>query len=357
MNKSKIISYVSRQDACFWYRNKMPLEALARKGWDASTLNMGDMMQLDNVEMVQFSRVYTTQFETFLYMLKERGIKIWYDIDDAVDLVKPFNPFAPANRQHMSAFYFLLNQADFITTTTPFLKEHLSKMTPKPIHVFGNYINPTEWKERPRENTALRVGFAGSPSHVKEVNDILPVIRDLQKRHAFTFVMFGMGNGANAEEWIAGEREKYKDVWDTDEYCKEVERMVTLLKDINYEWHAPCRWEVYPKRLAKLDLDIGLCPLADDDFNRCKSAIKLYEYAITGTVTLASNVTPFKEEALAVTDNDYQSWYDALDALLMHRELRDKTLEVQREYVLGSRTIDENIEPLEEILSTYAKQQ
>lgn len=351
--ETNIISYVSRQDACFWYRNKMPLEALKRKGWNATTLNMGDMMDLQNVDIVQFSRVYTSQFEPLLYILKDHGIKIWYDVDDAVDLVKPFNPFAPANRQHMSAFYFLLNEADFVTTTNPTLKEHLSHKTPKPIHVFGNYLNPKEWRERPKENTTLRVGFAGSPSHVKELADVIPVIRDLQKRHAFTFVIFGMGQGSTAEEWLDITKKEYESVWDTDEYCKEVQRLADLLKDVTYEWNTPCRWEMYPKRLQKLDLDIGICPLADDDFNRCKSAIKLYEYAMVGTVTLASKVTPFKEEALALADNTYQGWYDALDALLMHKELREQTLAAQQKFVRENKLIDDNISKLETIIELY----
>lgn len=354
-NKPTIISYVSRGDACFWYRNKMPLDALARKGWTTSNLNMGDLMDLNNVDIVQFSRVYTNEFEPFLYMLKERGIKIWYDVDDAVDLVKPFNPFSVENRKHMSAFYFLLNEADFITTTNPNLQAHLAQKTPKPVHVFGNYINPTEWEERPRKSSMLRVGFAGSPSHIKELNMILPVIKELQKHYNFTFVIFGMGNGENMDVWYDESKKQYAKVWDTWEYTKEMEIFYAHMKEIKHEWQTAVRWEMYPKRLAKLDLDIGICPLADDDFNVCKSAIKLYEYAQVGTVTLASNVTPFKEEALALTENDYQSWYDALDALLMHDELRIKTLEAQREFVAKNKNVDENIYKLEEVLATYGR--
>lgn len=347
---------MSRGDACFWYRNKIPLDALAEKGWSTSNLNMGEMMDLSNVDMVQFSRVYINSFEEFLYYLKDNGKKIWYDVDDAVDLVTKFNPFAVENRRHMAAYYFMLNEADVITTTNENLAAHLRTMTPKPIHVFPNFINKSEWAmERPRISKNLRVGFAGSPSHIKEVNEILPVIRDLQKHYDFTFVMFGMGGEATLEDWYQKSKKQYADRWTTWEYTIELERMYHQLKEIKLEWHGACRWEMYPRKLAKLDLDIGVCPLADDAFNRNKTAIKMYEYALVGTATLASNTTPFKEEALALTENDYQSWYDALGALLMHQELRDKTLAEQRKYVMENKLVENNIETLEAILAPYGR--
>lgn len=355
MNKdSKIISYTSRNDACFWYRNKMPLEALKRKGWQTSNINMGEFMDLSNVDCVQFSRVYTTKFDEFVYMLKDQGVKVWYDVDDATDLVKPFNPFCIANRQHMSSLYFMLNEADFITTTNPNLKEHLSHKTPKPIHVFPNFINPKEWKERPGKNTQLRVGFAGSPSHIKELNMVLPMIADLQKRHNFVFVMF-MGQGGGPQEYRDAVKKEFEPIYETWEYCQEVEKFNELMKEIKYEWHNTVRWEIYPKALAKLDLDIGICPLLDDDFNRCKTPIKLYEYAMVGTTTLASKTTPFSEEALALAENTHEGWYEALDALLMHHELRESTLAAQRQYVLENRLIDNNVETLETILAHYGR--
>lgn len=357
--KPSIISYVSRGDACFWYRNKMPLEALARKGWKTSTLNMGDLMNLENVDVVQFSRVYTTQFEEFVFMLKSRGIKIWYDVDDAVDLVKPWNPFALPNKKHMSAFYFMLNEADFITTTNQNLADHLSKKTPKPVHVFPNFVNLSEWKERPKAKDTstfgpdFRIGFCGSPSHIKEVNMILPVIRDLQARYHFTFVMWGMGNGNSIHEWYSQSKVQYAAMWDTWEYTKEMDKMYELMKEINHEWVSACRWEMYPRKLAKLDLDIGICPLDDDDFNRSKTPIKLYEYALAGTMTVASNITPFKEEALVLAENTYESWYETLDSAIMHADLRKTALEKQQEWVKGHKTIDENINILQNIILEY----
>ncbi len=356
-SKPRIISYVSRGDACFWYRNKIPLEALARRGWQTSNINMGEMMELSNVDIVQFSRVYINDFEEFLYYLKDQGKTIWYDIDDAVDLVTKFNPFSIENRKHMAAFYFMLNEADVITTTNENLKAHLARMTPKPIHISPNLLNPEEWKMvRPATSTKLRVGFAGSPSHIKEVNHILPVIAELQKHYDFDFVMLGMGSGATIHEWYESSKKQYASMWDKWEYTQELEKMYELLKKIpNLEWHTAVRWEMYPRKLAKLDLDIGLCPLLDDGFNVKKTAIKLYEYSMVNTVTLASNVSPFKEEALALTENDFNSWYDALDALLMHQELRDSTLKAQKEYVTKNKFIDPNIKNLEDILAPYGR--
>ena len=49
----------------------------------------------------------------------------------------------------------------------------------------------------------------------------------------------------------------------------------------------------YPCKLASIRPDIGLCPLTDTAFNRCKSPIKWMEYAMAGAATVASPVEPY----------------------------------------------------------------
>ena len=91
--------------------------------------------------------------------------------------------------------------------------------------------------------------------------------------------------------------------------------------------------------LPALDFDVATCPLLDSPFNRHKSALKYYEYAVTGSVTLASDVPPYRGEVTLLTGNDPAEWSDALEALLLDEPTRDRHLARQRAFVLEHRDI------------------
>jgi GT2 family glycosyltransferase/glycosyltransferase involved in cell wall biosynthesis len=72
---------------------------------------------------------------------------------------------------------------------------------------------------------------------------------------------------------------------------------------------------------------IGLIPLLDTSFNRCKSSIKAMEYAALGMTSLASDMPVFRGSiadgpAGDLVANDHQAWYRALSWLVRNRTLR-----------------------------------
>jgi hypothetical protein len=99
--------------------------------------------------------------------------------------------------------------------------------------------------------------------------------------------------------------------------------------------------ESYFELLPALDLGIGLCPLIDTAFNRHKSALKFYEYAACGTMTVASAVEPYKQEVSVTVENDPDDWCEALELYLRDNERRKAELERQRRFVLAERNIEQ----------------
>src|SRR5262249_21778607 len=66
------------------------------------------------------------------------------------------------------------------------------------------------------------------------------------------------------------------------------------------------------------DLDIGIAPIADLEFNRARSNIKLKEYAAAGVPWLASPIGPYagmgeKQGGRLVADD---GWYEELTRLI-----------------------------------------
>ncbi len=64
---------------------------------------------------------------------------------------------------------------------------------------------------------------------------------------------------------------------------------------------------------------LGLAPLLDTRFNRCKSSIKVLDYASVGLVTLASNVSAYCDDAMddrILVDNTPEEWAQRIAAII-----------------------------------------
>jgi glycosyltransferase involved in cell wall biosynthesis len=65
--------------------------------------------------------------------------------------------------------------------------------------------------------------------------------------------------------------------------------------------------------------DIGIAPLMDSAFNRCKSAIKAMDYMGLGLAVVVSDVEAYRDlpnDAVLRVANDPDSWYEALAGLV-----------------------------------------
>ena len=71
---------------------------------------------------------------------------------------------------------------------------------------------------------------------------------------------------------------------------------------------------MYPQKLASLDLDLAVAPLENNQFNDCKSNLRLLEYGACGFPVVCSNTRAFIESNLSVQiiKNKYKNWVDAI---------------------------------------------
>jgi glycosyltransferase involved in cell wall biosynthesis len=119
------------------------------------------------------------------------------------------------------------------------------------------------------------------------------------------------------------------------------------LKFYHVPFHFP---ELYPSILRKCNIDIGIAPLLDSEFNYSKSCVKFYEYASTGTVTLASNVKPYKDEVKYTANNKFDDWKNKLERLIVDKKFRDELCEEQYQWVQENRNIRKIVVLWEEAL-------
>jgi glycosyltransferase involved in cell wall biosynthesis len=100
--------------------------------------------------------------------------------------------------------------------------------------------------------------------------------------------------------------------------------------------------EAYRLRRTLINADINLCPLVDNVFNRCKSAIKWYESTVSENTeaTLAQNVGPYREIKDGETGllfNTADEFVAKLSALIEDAQLRLRLGHAAKDWVWSNR--------------------
>lgn len=267
-----------------------------------------------------------------------RGIPVVYSVDDYLHGIEESNPGYETIHNSGENLETILDAADAVIVTTPVLRDSLLP-TGKPVHLLPNAVDPDDWEARPRAGETVRIGWTGSSSHIEDLRMLVPGLRRAQEKTGCDLVLQGL-----VEMPLAEQAEQARSLMDRLEPSRRRTArafldLVDSLEPLRYN-HVPfMETGLFMRLLPALDLDIGLCPLLDTDFNRHKSANKFYEYAVTGTVTLASDVTPYRQEVSARVANEPGDWAAAIEEFARNGELRREHLQRQREFVLAGRNI------------------
>lgn len=224
---------------------------------------------------------------------------LWKDGVDGFDLKK--------NQMKFHAWKETINEADLITTTTLYLKNAMTEISGRldGIKVIPNAIDLEQWKPldvRDKYGDKFRFGWSVSASHGEDWLFIKPALQEFLKRHPDAkFVVLG-DTHIDVNSIAPGQVEWYP------------------FSNL-YEYH-------YSLRMPMLGLDAAIAPLADLEFNRCKSPLKYAEYTAFGWPVIAQNMDPYSSHIvhgetglLAKTTED---WVACLESLYNNVELRRK---------------------------------
>lgn len=291
-----IIGYGNGSGSTVW-RLEFPFKYLRKEGYEAFVSHQGindkDSLRAD---VVVLKGTVDREGISTLLAAREVGkkLKIVVDIDDAL-FTNPSNPYSKEWEVRDATFVITqtIKVADLVTCATPYLREQLIKLN-KNVEVLPNYYDPDWFNIKPIENTdgSVRIGWAGSFTHIEDLRYIAPVINALMKKYPRV-------------KFIACGDKRFKDLL---EYKSRVEIC------------QPVPIEVWPKYLTSMALDIGIAPLVNDEFNRCKSPIKWLEYSLAKIPSVCSRIV-----YSSVTDNTANTiaeWEDKLELLILDRNYR-----------------------------------
>lgn len=215
----------------------------------------------------------------------------------------PYTPSSPVER----TAYGQLKMSDALILSTEYLREKLKILFPeKPMHIIPNSIDFDLWDhclsdeglEKKKEGV-IRIGFTGCGNHGGDLEIIKPVILTLLEEFENVEFIFA---------------EKFKVLEDIDHpRFKMIQRWVNIID--------------YPSMLKGWDMDIGVAPLRDNEFNRAKSNLRWLEYSALKVPTIMSKVRPFQECVKDGVDGflctSKTEWYDAFKALIVNKNLRE----------------------------------
>lgn len=330
------------------HRIETPCAALAKRGHAVKQVAIGNEIPehlLEWPDTVVFGRAYPSQYDPvkFMRQYKKLGKRVLYDMDDDFWSVADDNPSVLVSNAHKDQYEAMIKEADAVISPSPVLLKKFKKYFKKRESFFcPNGIDDQLYKERPHQNEeTLKIGYMGAASHWKDLQLIGEVIAELQQKHDFLFTIYGL-TGEPLESAIYTYNKILAHNFQPEKAAYH-RAAIDFYKQLEGSrmWHVPFMPpELHPKTLAMCDLDIGLAPLEDTEFNRGKSNIKFYEYASVGTVTLASDVEPYNTEVNYLTKNTKKDWTKKLEKLITDPNFRQKTLLKQQDWVKRNRSLD-----------------
>jgi glycosyltransferase involved in cell wall biosynthesis len=338
MSGPVISVYPSDADACGNFRLRYPAEALISQGHTNVVLNPFrehhpieinvtnreagngiEIVGVSNVEadVVVVQRWASERLHTIMGMLKTQGVKVVMDIDDALWNIHPRNVawgvYNTDTTRHWRWLLRCAKLADLVTVTTPALAEKIRGK----VEVVPNFIPEARLKvgETKLGDEGMGVTVAGwaatSLTHPTDAQVTGGQVAMWVRDGGQTRMFLSVGGKPDRECALFGFNE---------------EDYAMGLCDATGEVPR----EQWPWMLSLMD--ISLVPLADTQFNRGKSALKMLESAAAGCAVVASptpdNVRIAEHHGIGVIAKD-NKWGKVLNRTRWREQARENLEQVR----------------------------
>lgn len=276
----KVLFVRAKHDGVGHYRVSIPFLALKDRGHEVDILDAPDKGK---------KRVYSGWFAGYdICLIQNLVDPTWVEvvktlpdhlrpkvlgcIDDLVGGLDKSNPLYKEYDEARPHFIECMKLCDGMIFSTEEIASHYGGLNPR-YRIVPNFLDIPglrEW-DIPEKRTTdrLTIGWLGGTQHV---NDELPMaegLRAVLKKHPGVMFAF-CGNAQLGYLW-----KKSIGIYD--------EQFIFL---------RPTEFDGYQTRISHFD--IGVAPLRDTEFNRCKSDLRLLEYGAWGVPYVASDIAPYR---------------------------------------------------------------
>lgn len=234
---------------------------------------------------------------------RKSGARIVYHIDDNLLAVPPelgADKFARYNApKRIAALVQAMKSADFIYASTEELARQLAERLPgHPIVAGKIYCAHEPLAAPPPRQSHLTIGYMGTSGHAQDLEMVVPALERIMERHeGLRFETFGTIKMPAGLRRFASRTAHHQ---------------------------ATSDYQAFMQRLAELRWHVGLAPVIDSPFNRCKADTKWVEYTAAGITVIASNLPTYDRccsggAGLLVADD---GWEAAIERLIADDNLR-----------------------------------
>lgn len=346
-------------NGCAYVRDVLPARLLRDKfGYDIKFILLPTNWNTDPrfprepydwADIIVFNRHYDADVGPSLTYLKGRKPIVYETDDDLESLLKQHHKdiIDQALTKNINSIKMLTLSADAVIVSTPYLAQRIQKVYKPfvPVYVIYNHID-LDFYMPGIPHRDLRIGWSGGSTHPGDLLDTgcIDAVIKLQKKYNFMFYLQGITSNpysAYAVSWqqtiksgLYNPKLVHPEVYATIELWERMQKMK--------QWvHIPFYpVQLFPSVMRQASLDIGLCPIIEDEFNKSRSCNKFYEYAAFNATTIASDVMPYTEEVTYRVPNNMDAWYEGIERLIRDKKFRKKLLAEQQEFVFLNRNAE-----------------
>ncbi len=292
MNLTRRITAIGSYPVCAIYRLEIPLRAMIARSWCSGNIYgaagiCGDKPTPESLDFSPGNPLLTQRQmgldASTINVLHANGCLFIHDIDDLLWAIPVDNPGASElSGALLAKMDTSLRLADLVTASTQPLAAALERRG-IPAVIIPNLLDPIDWRIMPKrvERSRLRVGWYGQRGlHIEDLNIIEEVVSTMARDVDFVF---------------------YGDL---------PERLRS--RALEFEHYTATAMELFPAMLAMLDLDILLSPLAKNEFNECKSNLRLLQAGILGYAAIATDIEPHRKLPVTLVENTSAAWAGAI---------------------------------------------
>jgi hypothetical protein len=286
-----------------FYRLKIPVDELKRIGVNCTIEEFSDPSSVTTADVVVFHRLALLEAGVaFRRELQgELGIACVAEYDNQYFRIPWHNPFYPRAADATRVVESQLRECDTFTTTTETLRRAFRPYS------YRGHICPNCWDftstplvepTRRQPGEKFRIMFGGSNHHAYDLQLCLSGLRILMENRGDEIELISVGlNDPSAFGDLPWKH--YPGIPDVPQY-------LSFLRDLRPH--------------------VGICPLLDNAFNRCKSPQKAYEYAgFGGAAPVCRNISPFDTEYRdmpALLVGRCQEWAECVGHLMDNEDVR-----------------------------------
>ncbi|BET59406.1 glycosyltransferase [Geobacter sp. 60473] len=255
----------------------------------------------------------------FIEKIVASGKPIIYETDDLFLDLPATNPHRGLAEASKPWILQAINAASAVTVSTEEMKRAFASYHQQ-IHVLPNLLDDRLWSSPLPAKTAgapVVIGYAGTPDHKAD----LRLLEDVLERIAAKY----------------GNRVAFRFMGCDTERIKRLPGFSSITFEPGYE--------NYARTIRKAGIDIGLVPLEDNRFNRCKSNIKWLEYSACGIAGVYADLPPYRscvkdgETGILVGGYDVDAWVAAIERLIDNPDRRHAMVLAARTEVLANYTL------------------